>query len=320
MQDLPAFSSASYAMPPVRTPAFAAVDAAFPAPVRRLAARAIDLAAVLTGAALPAWGFAAATGRGPAALLAAMLTAVLAAGFAYEAVSLAGWSRTPGKRLLGLRVVGADGAPLSRRTAVLRAADFPLGVAVAGLVPVLGQILWVLDALSLLWDRPRRRCWHDRLAGTVVIGTDARPRAGGPAAPVPAPPGRRLAARLIDQLLVAVPAAGLAALWTAAAGGPALRTAAGGLLIYAACQVAYEGALSAAYGGTPGKRLLGLRVRDAAGGRLSPGRAFGRALCFPLAFPLVPVLGALDVLWALWDRPSRRCLHDRAAGTVVVRG
>ncbi|MFI0351415.1 RDD family protein [Actinomadura sp. 9N407] len=170
MNDRLGFSPALYAMPPVRTPEIIVVDTGFPAPVRRLAARGVDLAVVLAAAAGVSGVIVLITGPGPAALAAIVLAAVLVTGFLYEAFCLAGWSLTLGKRVLGLRVVGADGAPVSTRTAVGRALEFPLGMSVAGLVPVLGQALWLLNAFSLVWDRPRRRCWHDRIAGTVVVG------------------------------------------------------------------------------------------------------------------------------------------------------
>ncbi|WP_309244298.1 RDD family protein [Micromonospora parastrephiae] len=34
---------------------------------------------------------------------------------------------------------------------------------------------------------------------------------------------------------------------------------------------------------------------------------------------LVPGLGYLDGLWQLWDKPWQQCIHDKAAGTVVVK-
>ena len=37
-------------------------------------------------------------------------------------------------------------------------------------------------------------------------------------------------------------------------------------------------------------------------------------LCSPFL-----VVGVLDALWLLWDRPRRQCLHDKAAKTFVVR-
>lgn len=38
-----------------------------------------------------------------------------------------------------------------------------------------------------------------------------------------------------------------------------------------------------------------------------------------LAAQFVPLLGLLDGLWQLWDKPLQQCLHDKAAQTVVVK-
>jgi hypothetical protein len=35
---------------------------------------------------------------------------------------------------------------------------------------------------------------------------------------------------------------------------------------------------------------------------------------------LVPVLAQLNVLWLLWDKALRQCLHDKTAKTIVVTG
>ena len=34
----------------------------------------------------------------------------------------------------------------------------------------------------------------------------------------------------------------------------------------------------------------------------------------------VPFFNLIDVLWLLWDKPYRQCLHDKFAKTVVVKG
>lgn len=85
----------------------------------------------------------------------------------------------------------------------------------------------------------------------------------------------------------------------------------------------YEWLMVRAAGQTVGKRLLGLRIVDAAdGGRLPSGRAALRALCYSpsIYYPIswFPVLAQLNVLWMLWDRPGRQCLHDKLVKTVVI--
>ncbi len=65
---------------------------------------------------------------------------------------------TPGKMLLGLRIVDAeDGGVPGMRALVLRY----LGYLVAALPLCLGY-LW------MLWD-PRRQGWHDKMARTLVV-------------------------------------------------------------------------------------------------------------------------------------------------------
>jgi TctA family transporter len=39
----------------------------------------------------------------------------------------------------------------------------------------------------------------------------------------------------------------------------------------------------------------------------------------PIIGILVGVFVLVNVLWQLWDKPLQQCLHDKAAGTVVVK-
>ncbi|WP_188781292.1 RDD family protein [Marmoricola endophyticus] len=84
-----------------------------------------------------------------------------------------------------------------------------------------------------------------------------------------------------------------------------------------------------AWSATPGKLLLGLRVRPLEGpGRLSwsmIARRVGSTWVLGIVVGTVPVVGSLgglylwlDGLWPLWDQ-QRRALHDKVAGTAVVR-
>ncbi|WP_327306506.1 RDD family protein [Streptomyces sp. NBC_01298] len=77
--------------------------------------------------------------------------------------------------------------------------------------------------------------------------------------------------------------------------------------------VFYEALPTARWGRTPGKKLLGVRVLATA--TLRPPR-FGAALRRWLVYALLGLPGAL---WALADRQRRRTLHDRAARTYVAR-
>lgn len=64
--------------------------------------------------------------------------------------------QTPGKLLMGVRVVRLDGQPLTIRCALLRYAGYWLSAIPLGL-----GFLWVLVD-------DERRAWHDKLAGTCV--------------------------------------------------------------------------------------------------------------------------------------------------------
>jgi uncharacterized RDD family membrane protein YckC len=72
-------------------------------------------------------------------------------------------------------------------------------------------------------------------------------------------------------------------------------------------------------GQTPGKRVLGIRVvSDETGHRIGYGRAFGRyAITFVFSIFFLPLV--LDYLWPLWDGKNQ-ALHDKVVGSVVVRG
>ena len=80
---------------------------------------------------------------------------------AYYVVAWSRTGQTVGKTMLGIKIVGADGKPLSGGKAFLRY----IGYLVSGIVFALGFI-WVL------FDR-KRQGWHDKMAGTYVVDADA---------------------------------------------------------------------------------------------------------------------------------------------------
>jgi uncharacterized RDD family membrane protein YckC len=68
-----------------------------------------------------------------------------------------------GKRALGLRVVDQrTGGPIGYPRAFVR-----------WLGRILSAIVFFLGYLWMLWD-PEKQCWHDKLAGDVVVHTDGR--------------------------------------------------------------------------------------------------------------------------------------------------
>ncbi|WP_330175610.1 RDD family protein [Streptomyces sp. NBC_01498] len=79
----------------------------------------------------------------------------------------------------------------------------------------------------------------------------------------------------------------------------------------------YEALPTAAWGRTLGKKLCGLQVRDIESFETP---TFGAALRRWLVYGLLGVLvvGVLNVLWCVFDRPWRQCWHDKAARTFVA--
>ncbi|MFE9096405.1 RDD family protein [Streptomyces sp. NPDC007264] len=160
------------------------------------------------------------------------------------------------------------------------------------------------------------------------------------AAARPAGLGRRLAARLLDTLVLAA-VTGVAAVPLATkaidhvnakidAAELSGQTVTVWLLdgttsVYLAVVVAvllgfgvlYEALPTARWGRTLGKKVCGLEVRDIEG---HEPPAFGAALRRWLVYsvPGLLAVGVVGVLWCLFDRPWRQCWHDKAAHTFVA--
>ncbi len=154
-----------------------------------------------------------------------------------------------------------------------------------------------------------------------------------------ADPGRRLAARLLDGVLLSVVFAVLAGIAIPIAAphfGPFFpkvppndhaHVPVPGFVwleaVIGACAfvtwivaIAYETITTIRYGRTFGKRWLRIRPLRGDGTALSGWQAFGRAAIQAL-FALLSWIGVLDPLWCLWD-DKRQCLHDKVADTIVV--
>jgi uncharacterized RDD family membrane protein YckC len=73
-------------------------------------------------------------------------------------------------------------------------------------------------------------------------------------------------------------------------------------------------------GQTLGKRAMKIKVvpldPDA---KLTRGSAAKRWLAGDVAATFLPGFIYVDGLWQLWDKPHQQCLHDKFAGTVVVK-
>ncbi|MFJ5773622.1 RDD family protein [Streptomyces sp. NPDC093094] len=156
----------------------------------------------------------------------------------------------------------------------------------------------------------------------------------------PAGLGRRLAARLIDTVVVAgVTAAAAVPLATRALDhirGKIDEARLSGetvtvwlldgttsaylgivLAVLLLTGVLYEALPTAKWGRTPGKKALGLEVRDI---EAHEPPSFGAALRRWLVYsvPALLLFGVLGVLWCVFDRPWRQCWHDKAAHTFVA--
>ncbi|NDZ98652.1 RDD family protein, partial [Streptomyces sp. SID10116] len=156
----------------------------------------------------------------------------------------------------------------------------------------------------------------------------------------PAGLGRRLAARLIDTVvLAAVTGAAALPLGTKAADHIDSKidaaklsgekttvwlldgTTAGyfGLILAVLLLfgVVYEALPTAKWGRTLGKKVCGIEVRDI---EEHEAPTFGAALKRWLVYsiPGVLVIGVVGVVWCVFDRPWRQCWHDKAANTFVA--
>ncbi|MFI6846958.1 RDD family protein [Kitasatospora sp. NPDC050467] len=166
-----------------------------------------------------------------------------------------------------------------------------------------------------------------------------------PAPPVPAGLGRRLAARLVDTVVLAVVAIAAAIplgssvqthlqdkldqarmassltrrqvdVWLV--DGVVVGKFAVLVGILAFVGLLYEVLPTARTGQTFGKRLARIKVIDAAPSAARVRLTFGRSLCRWLVRNVSAVL-LLGLVWPVFDRPARRGWHDRAGRTRVVR-
>jgi len=131
-------------------------------------------------------------------------------------------------------------------------------------------------------------------------------------------PWRRLAALLIDSILVAAVITCALLAWMAIAGASpdtashaVQRATGGGLLIVLVLKVTFDAWLQ----GTPGLRLLDCRLVDARSGQ---GIGLGRSVKRTLGLVVAVLPGLLGLLWIFWNK-RRQGWHDLLAGSVVIR-
>jgi uncharacterized RDD family membrane protein YckC len=145
---------------------------------RRAIAQLVDGAIISAGAlvlvlVLTALGFSADTDSGVVAFMLFALVAVLA--FTIVALLYAPWmmartnGQTIGRQLTGIRVIRADGQPMTFGYAMLR--EVAVKALLVGVVSSLTfGLAWLLDILWPLWDE-ENRALHDFVVNTRTIRT-----------------------------------------------------------------------------------------------------------------------------------------------------
>jgi uncharacterized RDD family membrane protein YckC len=132
------------------------------APIRRLFAHVLDILVPVVSIfmifVMAAAGSAGNSAEGGGGGGAAFIGILLMIGYVLWALVLFSRGTTPGKRLLGIRVVREDGSPAGFFTMLIREW---IGKAISSMVFSLGFI-WILI------DRDRQG-WHDKLVSTFVV-------------------------------------------------------------------------------------------------------------------------------------------------------
>lgn len=136
--------------------------------------------------------------------------------------------------------------------------------------------------------------------------------------------GVRAVAKLLDVLILVVPAALVMSFVVAfvlpaslknRAGGTILLFGVGTAALVAVIMVIYQIWCLPRYGATPGKRIMGLRVVIAGGAQVSWGRSAAR-FAGECVNALIPF--CIGYVIAAFD-PERRTVHDHIAGTRVIK-
>ncbi len=104
---------------------------------------------------------------------AATITVILIAGTA--AALIVWWlfalrrGQTPGKQVVGIRVIKDDGSPSGWGYTFLR--EFVIKFVLLGILSQLTMgVAWLIDYLWPLWDREKKmQTLHDKLLGTIVV-------------------------------------------------------------------------------------------------------------------------------------------------------
>lgn len=115
--------------------------------------------------------------------------------------------------------------------------------------------------------------------------------------------GRRIGALLIDYVAASIIATGFFGYDQFALPTEAGLTMFAPMIVFAVLQILFIPTL----GGSPGHRILGMRVVRYGGGWIGLWRPIVRTLLLIIVLPAV-----------IWDA-DQRGLHDKAAGTILIR-
>ncbi|MFI5905928.1 RDD family protein [Dactylosporangium sp. NPDC051541] len=95
----------------------------------------------------------------------------------------------------------------------------------------------------------------------------------------------------------------------------------GYFVLVLALQYVYQVEMFGKTGVTWGKRAMKLHIirLDDPNRPMDRGTLAKRWATQNVVGLVVPFFSWLDGLWQLWDKPYQQCLHDKAAGTIVVK-
>ncbi|MEM7247838.1 MAG: RDD family protein [Acidobacteriota bacterium] len=148
---------------------------------QRFVGHLIDTVLIIIGALLPIVAIAFFV-PGAAHYLDEQLTNVSAAGSSELLLTVGWWActslvvvvlfghwivtrgQTPGKMVMGIRIVRSDGSPVGWWHGVVLRYVVRFGL---GLIPVAGRLLGLINAVLIFENE--RRCLHDHIADTIVI-------------------------------------------------------------------------------------------------------------------------------------------------------
>jgi uncharacterized RDD family membrane protein YckC len=130
--------------------------------------------------------------------------------------------------------------------------------------------------------------------------------------------GWRLLAYIIDSLIVGIPfgiIAGILRVGSSSSGTYGLSG------VESLVFIAYLAYMWSSRGQTIGMIPFNLKVVDAdTGGPLTMAKALIRAVVlYAEVLFCICIVGLVGALWMIWD-PRRQAIHDKAAGTVVLKG